>query len=66
MHRRYVPAVRVAIPAQAGIHLTVSKKEMDSGLRRNDGIRELFDVLYGYCRAPARPDCRHRSGIPLC
>lgn len=31
-------AFRIAIPAQAGIHLTVSKRRIDSSLRRNGGI----------------------------
>lgn len=29
-------AFHIVIPAQAGIHLTVPKGRMDSGLRRND------------------------------
>ncbi|MCO6441334.1 MAG: hypothetical protein J5I81_09670 [Nitrococcus mobilis] len=36
--------IRSVTPAKAGVHLSVSKGRMDSDLRRNDGIGELFDI----------------------
>ncbi len=32
------------IPAKAGIHVAVTKSQMDSGLRRNDGIGKFFEI----------------------